>query len=216
MILKKLLAIGVIALVGQSAFAERFVLNLGDAEFSGNSVIRLKQMLRDQHGIDARDYNLRGVMILSKTKFGRGTAALKVGDWVSYSQRVYGSPENFNRPNENTFVRTEFRNENRRHDGVWQILLEGNHKVRRIIVAIERDFGGGGGGGRTFTQVIDCSSWGRMTTQCAIGGGWPVGVRLLRQMSSTPCVEGRTFGLYQAGVWVSSGCRGTFEVHARR
>lgn len=36
-------------------------------------------------------------------------------------------------------------------------------------------------------------------------------VRLVRQQSKAPCVEGQSWGLSKHGVWVSGGCRATFE-----
>lgn len=37
------------------------------------------------------------------------------------------------------------------------------------------------------------------------------GVRLLRQLSKSPCVQGRTWGYDRNGVWVSNGCRAEFQ-----
>uniref|UniRef100_UPI00131F384C DUF3011 domain-containing protein n=1 Tax=Xanthomonas fragariae TaxID=48664 RepID=UPI00131F384C len=38
------------------------------------------------------------------------------------------------------------------------------------------------------------------------------GVRVGRQMSRTPCVEGQTWGWSRDGVWVDDGCRAEFIV----
>lgn len=40
-------------------------------------------------------------------------------------------------------------------------------------------------------------------------------VRLVRQLSRSACVEGRTWGRERDGVWVEQGCRGEFEVATR-
>ncbi|GAB2520357.1 DUF3011 domain-containing protein [Lysobacter humi (ex Lee et al. 2017)] len=37
-------------------------------------------------------------------------------------------------------------------------------------------------------------------------------IRLVRQLSRSPCTEGRTWGRDRGGVWVEQGCRGEFEV----
>lgn len=37
-------------------------------------------------------------------------------------------------------------------------------------------------------------------------------VRLVRQLSHSPCTPGRTWGVERGGVWVSDGCRAEFEV----
>ena len=38
------------------------------------------------------------------------------------------------------------------------------------------------------------------------------GVRLVRQRSGSPCIQGRTWGRDRGGVWVDGGCRADFEV----
>lgn len=38
------------------------------------------------------------------------------------------------------------------------------------------------------------------------------GVRLLRQISRDPCIEGQTWGFDRDGIWVDKGCRAEFEV----
>lgn len=37
-------------------------------------------------------------------------------------------------------------------------------------------------------------------------------VRIVRQLSRSPCVSGRTWGVEHGGVWVSDGCRAEFDV----
>jgi len=38
------------------------------------------------------------------------------------------------------------------------------------------------------------------------------GVRLARQRSRAPCIEGETWGYDRRGIWVSGGCEGEFEL----
>lgn len=40
-------------------------------------------------------------------------------------------------------------------------------------------------------------------------------VRLVRQLSRAPCVEGRSWGRERDGVWVEQGCRAEFEARGR-
>jgi hypothetical protein len=40
-------------------------------------------------------------------------------------------------------------------------------------------------------------------------------VRLVRQQSRAPCVEGQSWGLSKHSVWVSGGCRATFQNMSR-
>lgn len=67
--------------------------------------------------------------------------------------------------------------------------------------------GGWGGGG----QVIACHSNDRRQQYC--DARIRRDVRLVRQDSRSPCVEGRTWGWDRRGVWVSDGCRAQFQIN---
>ena len=71
----------------------------------------------------------------------------------------------------------------------------------------------GDAGGASAGQVIRCESGDGRYRQCAadVRGG----ARLRRQLSSSPCIEGRTWGVERGGVWVDGGCRGEFETGYR-
>jgi len=62
-------------------------------------------------------------------------------------------------------------------------------------------------------QSIRCESDDGRYRQCSadVRGG----VRLLRQLSDARCIEGRTWGVNRAGVWVDEGCRAEFETGYR-
>jgi hypothetical protein len=62
-------------------------------------------------------------------------------------------------------------------------------------------------------QSIRCESKDGRYRQC--GGDIRGGVRLLRQLSDARCIEGRTWGVNRAGVWVDEGCRAEFETGYR-
>lgn len=59
-------------------------------------------------------------------------------------------------------------------------------------------------------SVIRCESRDNRTERCAVGGGGDI--RLVRQLSGSPCVRGRNWGTDSRGVWVSGGCRAEFSV----
>jgi hypothetical protein len=42
------------------------------------------------------------------------------------------------------------------------------------------------------------------------------GVVLTRQISGSPCIQGRTWGFDERGIWVDRGCRAEFQVQQRR
>jgi hypothetical protein len=63
----------------------------------------------------------------------------------------------------------------------------------------------GSGSGRTFR----CESRDERTQRCSASTRG--GVSLVRQLSDSPCIEGRSWGYDGNGVWVSNGCRGEFR-----
>lgn len=57
--------------------------------------------------------------------------------------------------------------------------------------------------------IVRCESINGRSRECATGGGR---VRLERQISDAPCIEGRSWGETRGGVWVAQGCRADFRV----
>lgn len=58
--------------------------------------------------------------------------------------------------------------------------------------------------------VILCESRDGRMARCAVDTRG--GVRLVQRESSSACVQGRSWGYDQRGIWVSNGCRASFEV----
>jgi hypothetical protein len=73
-----------------------------------------------------------------------------------------------------------------------------------------RGVGRGGGDRYVRRDVIRCSSHGYQQEYCRADTRG--GVRLQRQVSSSACLRGRTWGFDGGGVWVSDGCQGDFVV----
>lgn len=74
--------------------------------------------------------------------------------------------------------------------------------------------GWGGWGGSGGAQRITCESNRGRQQQCEVYGRVR-SVQLVRQLSSSPCIEGRTWGWARNVVWVTEGCRAEFEVITR-
>jgi hypothetical protein len=55
--------------------------------------------------------------------------------------------------------------------------------------------------------VIRCESQNNRERSCPVG--WR-NARLVRQLSGSPCQEGRTWGVRNGAVWVNGGCRAEF------
>ena len=66
------------------------------------------------------------------------------------------------------------------------------------------------GSGSGYDNVIRCESNDGRTRRCAVGNRGRA--QLVRQLSRSACVEGRTWGSDAGGIWVSQGCRGEFQV----
>ncbi|MFT3793003.1 MAG: DUF3011 domain-containing protein [Rudaea sp.] len=63
--------------------------------------------------------------------------------------------------------------------------------------------------------TVRCESNDGQNHFCQVDVGGNGRVYLQRQESSSPCIEGRTWGWNRAGVWVVQGCRGTFSIDRR-
>lgn len=60
-------------------------------------------------------------------------------------------------------------------------------------------------------RTVRCESDDGRQRRCSLGGGGRA--VLVRQISDAACVEGRTWGSFNGGVWVAGGCRGDFAVN---
>lgn len=71
-------------------------------------------------------------------------------------------------------------------------------------------------GGHSGGDFVRCESRDNRSRTCAMSVGRNNGIRLVRQLSDTPCIEGRNWGVSRNGVWVSGGCRAEFVVSRGR
>lgn len=69
------------------------------------------------------------------------------------------------------------------------------------------DNSGYGSGGQTFR----CESNDGRTRECA--ANTRAGVQLVRQLSRSACIQGRSWGYSRSGIWVSDGCRAEFRTY---
>ena len=74
-----------------------------------------------------------------------------------------------------------------------------------------RNNGQGYGYGYGNDRVMRCESQGDRYTDCRLPNG-ANRVRLVRTLSNSPCVEGRSWGVRNGQVWVNNGCRAEFAV----
>jgi len=86
--------------------------------------------------------------------------------------------------------------------GVWVAQgCEAEFMIARERVPPPERFGG---------RIVRCESQGYQQEYCR--ADTRDGVRLRRQISSSACLRGRTWGFDRGGIWVSDGCQGDFAV----
>lgn len=100
-----------------------------------------------------------------------------------------------------------------RRDGIW--VSDGCRAEFRVT-----GYGGGyndgyygnqgSGYGNGYGSTVRCESNDGRTNRCAINGRGRA--QLVRQLSRSACIEGRTWGSDRSSVWVSQGCRADFTV----
>lgn len=125
-------------------------LDLRDQVFRGQQVIPLKQIIRRQYPrLNMRDLTLKRVVLLAKSRGGRGQASLFAGGETSFSETIPGNPNEFDSNRPRSFYRVALRASQSRRgpQGPWQVNLRGNNKISAIKVVV-RGRGGNGGGGR--------------------------------------------------------------------
>ena len=94
--------------------------------------------------------------------------------------------------------------------GVW--VSGGCRALFRTGYGNGNGYGNGGYGG---SDLVRCESRDNRSHSCNMSVGRNGEIRLLRQLSDKPCVEGRTWGQSRSGVWVTQGCRAEFVVSRR-
>ena len=87
--------------------------------------------------------------------------------------------------------------------GVWV-----SHGCRAEFVAGQGSDDGYYGDGR---NVVRCESSDNRERRCNVAIGR--GVELVRQLSSSRCVQGSSWGWDRGGIWVDRGCRAEFRVY---
>lgn len=124
------------------AVQERFVLDFNDRHIRGHrgepGTIFLKKSLKEQYPwVQVSDLELKKVVMVAKSKRGRGAAGLRVGKWATDMYEVGGKPRSFNHRGRSSFDRLRFLNLSHNSRGPWQLGLQGNFIVRKIVLVVE-------------------------------------------------------------------------------
>ncbi len=144
MYLALLIAFMVICLQPVGAYAARtkYVLDFRDSHIRAHrgeiTTLLLKKTLKAQYPwAELGNVDLRKVVLIAKSKKGRGSARLRIGQRWTPRYRVDGNPQSFHRYQRYTFDRIHFRLPSANARGPWQIDLQGNFIVRKVVVVVE-------------------------------------------------------------------------------
>ena len=122
---------------------EFFLLEMDNvvlASKSGDNTIALKRELRDQYpGERFRDAKLMSVMVVAKSRGGRGTMRLMVGPTLSAAQGLGGSRPLWASEDQSTFDRILFEGPTNQNRGRWQLHTTGRVKVHQIMVEVDKN-----------------------------------------------------------------------------
>ena len=90
-----------------------------------------------KRSFELHEADLISVKIIAKSKRGRGTVSLLVGDKQTTPCPIEGWPQNFHRSETNTFYDIYLDNPNWDASGRWQLFFIGNIKILQVIITIE-------------------------------------------------------------------------------
>lgn len=143
-VLSVLILVSVLFILPMSGLAgmERYVLDYNDRYFEnrrgGETTLMLKRTLKQQYPwVNTRDLKLKNVTLVAKSKVGRGHVQLRVGRRASDFYRISGHPKSFRRDYRKSYDRIRLSNPSRDSRGPWQMNLNGNFNVRKIIIITE-------------------------------------------------------------------------------
>lgn len=128
--------------ISLSSFAQRgqnrrFEIPFHGELFKGQNTIFLKRELKNQFPrLNLKNWDLKRVVLVAKSKRGQGQAYLQVGGFDSRIEFVDGNRFDFD--NRGNFHRIPFEAP-RRDNGKWQIHLQGRIKVKKVVVVARRD-----------------------------------------------------------------------------
>lgn len=88
-------------------------------------------------------------------------------------------------------------------DNVWV-----SNGCRAVFAAGHQSSSSAGGEEPEDADEVTCESHDNQRAECDMVTR--AGVRMVRQLSRSPCTEGQTWGVFPESVWVSDGCRAVF------
>jgi hypothetical protein len=128
--------------VNAMASRERFVLDFNDSHIRGHkgepATLFLKKSLKQLYPrAKISNMDLRKVVLFAKSKKGKGGASLRVGDRATSMYQVNGNPRSFKNERRASFDKVKFHNPSNNSKGPWQVDLDGNFIVRKVVIEVE-------------------------------------------------------------------------------
>lgn len=125
-----------------TASKERYVIDFGDSHIRGHkgevTTVFLKKCLKEQYPwLDLKKSNISKVVLVAKSKKGKGSAQLRVGDRMTSMYQIKGSSRSFRDGRKSSFDHLVFKHPSGNSRGPWQMNLQGNLIVKKVVVEIE-------------------------------------------------------------------------------
>jgi len=84
--------------------------------------------------MDINNVGLLAIEVLAKSQQGKGTLRLRVGNKLTAWTKVAGTLKKFDNNESNTFSTIKIRSPEEGKGKVWQLLINGYIKIRKIIL----------------------------------------------------------------------------------
>ena len=121
----------------RSVREQRIQIPLND-HLRGQNKIKLKQEIKLLNPyLDLRQSEIVGVILVAKSKQGRGKANLIIGGHISSTSIIGGYPEDFHYNENYTYSKVKIENSSLSSQGKWQLDLQGNIKVKKVVVILK-------------------------------------------------------------------------------
>jgi Ca2+-binding EF-hand superfamily protein len=198
-ILPILLALCAVALPAISQNLQNLQNQQGQMRFQGmdrnrDGVITRNEWRGNDQSFSNEDWNGDGVLSGDEVRPG----ARRLGDLLS-SEQSSARFRDLDRNNNGVIARNEWDDDRQAFDG-----LDAN---RNGVLSRDEFFALAANDN---SSTITCSSDNRQRVYCNTDTRG--GVRLVRQISGSPCNQGSTWGYDSQAIWVDRGCRAEFEV----
>lgn len=107
----------------------------GDITFKPGAVLKLKALaLQSNPGLDIDKASLVAVEVLAKSRQGKGTLRLRVGNQQTIWAKVAGAEKEFDNNEPDSYSSIKIRSPEEGKKKVWQLIINGYLKIQKIIL----------------------------------------------------------------------------------